>query len=108
MKKTLLLAGVASVLAFNANASEYNWMKDWSPYIGADYVYSHGKFGGEARNMKDSNNSGAVNFGVRMYDYLGLEAFYQQSGERKYRYAVGFYRTYGSKSYGSLQLFGNV
>ena len=34
MKKMLLLAGVASVFAFNANAME---MK---PYVGLDYNYS--------------------------------------------------------------------
>ncbi len=110
MKKTLLLAGVASVLAFNANASEYNWnwMKDWSPYVGADYVYSKGKFGGEARHMKDSNNSGSVNVGVRMYDYLGLEAFYQQSGERKAHTDAGAYKNeflaYGVDLYGYMPI----
>ena len=84
MKKTLLLAGVASIFAFNADATEYNWMKDWSPYIGADYVYSHGKFGGEA------------------------EAFYQQSGERKSHEAAGDYKTeflsYGLDMYGYMPI----
>lgn len=93
MKKTLLLAGVASVLSFNAHAAYYNWMQEYEPYIGADYVYSYGKFGGSARAMKKSYHSGAANLGIRMYDYLGLEAFYQQSGERKNHKAEGDYKS---------------
>lgn len=93
MKKTLLLAGVASILTMNANAAEYNWMKDYQPYVGADYVYSYAKFGSKARQMKKSYHSGAVNAGVRFYDYLGLEAFYQQSGERKNHKADGDYKS---------------
>ena len=108
MKKTLLLAGVASVLAFNANAANYNWMDEYEPYIGADYVYSYAKFGGEARHMKDSYNSGAVNLGVRMYDYLGLEAFYQQSGERTTHKDNGKYKSeflaYGLDMYGYMPI----
>ena len=34
MKKTLLLVGVASLFALNANAVEFK------PYVGLDYVYS--------------------------------------------------------------------
>ncbi len=103
MKKTLLLAGVASVIAMNANAAYFEGLQEYEPYIGADYVYSYAKFGGRARVMKDSYNSGAVNLGIRMYDYLGLEAFYQQSGERKSRGDDGQYKSeflaYGADLY---------
>ncbi len=109
MKKTLLLAGVASVLSFGASATEYNWMNEYDPYIGADYVYSYGKFGGTARGAKKSYNSGAVNLGIRMYDYLGLEAFYQQSGERKNHRADGEFKTqflaYGADLYGYAPVY---
>lgn len=109
MKKTLLLAGVASVLSFSANAAEYNWMNEYQPYIGADYVYSYAKFGGSAREMKKSYNSGAVNLGVRMYDYLGLEAFYQQSGERKNHKSNGDFKSeflaYGADLYGYAPVY---
>ncbi len=84
MKKTLLLASVASVLSFQAHAGYwsdvYNSMK---PYIGADYVYSNVKFGRPADYMKDSFHSPSVNIGARMYGYLGLEGFYQQSFKEK-------------------------
>ncbi|MBR2298957.1 MAG: porin family protein [Alphaproteobacteria bacterium] len=84
MKKTLLLAGVASVFAFQAHAGYwtdvYNEMK---PYIGVDYIYSNAKFGGPAKDMKDSYHSPSINLGARMYGYWGLEAFYQQSFKEK-------------------------
>ena len=83
MKKTLLLASVASVLSFNAYAGYWTDMyNDMKPYIGADYVYDNIKFGGPAAGVKESYHSGAVNLGARMYGYWGLEALYQQSGKR--------------------------
>ena len=93
MKKTLLLAGVASILSFSANAAEFNLMRDWQPYVGAEYVYSNAKLGGKAHAMRKAYNSGAVNIGARMYDYYGLEAFYQQSGGRKKNKDDGAYKS---------------
>lgn len=81
MKKTLLLAGVACLFSFGANAADYS-MRDLKPYVGLDYVYTHGNIKKET-GIKQDYSSGAVNAGIRFYDYLGLEAFFQQSGERK-------------------------
>lgn len=104
MKKVLLLAGVASVLSMSAAEAGYYMPELVDPYIGADYIYSYGKFGGPAKSMKKSYNSGSVNLGARIYDYLGLEAFYQQSGERKNHRAEGDFKgeflAYGADLYG--------
>ncbi|MBR6327659.1 MAG: porin family protein [Alphaproteobacteria bacterium] len=84
MKKTLLLAGVASVLACQAQAGYWSDVyNEMHPYIGADYVYSYAKFGGPAKHMRESYHSPSVNIGARMYGYYGLEAFYQQSFKEK-------------------------
>lgn len=86
MKKTLLLAGVACLFSYSANAMDYN---DVKPYIGLDYVYSHADYKGEASRLEKSNyikdnfSSGVVNAGIKMGPYTSLEAFYQQSGTRK-------------------------
>ena len=76
MKKTLLLAGVACLFSFGTNAEEYR------PYVGLDYVFSNANIKKEY-NMKKDYNSGAVNAGIQIGEYTGLEAFFQQSGERK-------------------------
>ena len=49
MKKTLLLAGVACIFSYNANAM--NISSDLKPYIGLDYVYSKADFKGEASRL---------------------------------------------------------
>lgn len=81
MKKTLLLAGVACLFSFGANAADYS-LSELRPYVGLDYVYTDANIKKETR-IKTDYNSGAINAGIRFYDYLGLEAFFQQSGERK-------------------------
>ena len=87
MKKTLLLAGVACIFSYNANAM--NISSDLKPYIGLDYVYSKADFKGEASRLEKSNllkdnyNSGVINAGIKLGDYTSLEAFYQQSATRK-------------------------
>ncbi len=86
MKKTLLLSGVACLISLQANAGYVSDMyHQMAPYIGADYVYSYIKFGGPARHMRESYHSPSINLGARMYDYWGLEAFYQQSFKEKRR-----------------------
>lgn len=39
MKKTLLLAGVACLFSFGANAADYS-LSELRPYVGLDYVYT--------------------------------------------------------------------
>ena len=112
MKKTLLLAGIASMISYNAGAADYSY-KSWSneikPYVGADYVYSYAKFGEKAKSMKDSYHSGSVYMGSRMYDYLGLEAFFQMSGERENSKRDGKHKAeflaYGADLYGYMPLW---
>lgn len=83
MNKALLLASAACVLCFStaANAQQI-FGHDIEPYIGLDYVYSHADYKGDADVLKKDFNSGAVNIGTRLGEYAGLEAFYQQSGNR--------------------------
>lgn len=104
MKKYLLLAGVASIMSFNANAME---MK---PYVGLDYVYSMmdtDKVAGET--IVDENlNAFAINAGVRMHKNFGVEAFFQQTEEgKKHVKGVEFkdkYHAYGVDMIGYMPL----
>ena len=59
MKKTLLLAGVACLFSVSANAMDLS--REFRPYIGLDYVYSHADYKDMVREPKKSYNSGAVN-----------------------------------------------
>ena len=62
MKKTLLLAGVACLFSVSANAMDLS--REFRPYIGLDYVYSHADYKDMVREPKKSYNSGAVNVGT--------------------------------------------
>lgn len=80
MKKTLLLAGVASLLAFQANAVEFK------PYVGLDYAYTDASADdiyGLSDYYETKFNSGVINAGTKIGDYFGVEAFYQKSGDEK-------------------------
>ena len=70
MKKTLLLAGVACLFSFGANAADYS-LSELRPYVGLDYVYTDANIKKETR-IKTDYNSGAINAGIRFYDYLSL------------------------------------
>ena len=84
MKKTLLLASAAAcIFAYSANANAQQMFGyEAKPYIGVDYIYTHADNKGIANNLKKDYNSGDINVGVRLGEYAGLEAFYQQSGNR--------------------------
>ncbi len=83
MKKICLLAAAVSVFALNANANDWGMHKLVRPYIGADYVYSHAKHGNIAKHAKKDYSSWKVNLGMDIAKYTSVEAFFQQSGERK-------------------------
>ena len=93
MKKALLLAGVASLFSFNANAM-MGMPSDFRPYVGVDYVYSKADYKGDASRLEDDGylednfNSGVINAGIKMGDYYSIEAFYQQSASEEGDYFV--------------------
>ncbi|MBR1648654.1 MAG: porin family protein [Alphaproteobacteria bacterium] len=82
MKKTLLLAGIASLFSLNANAGDWD-MQGIKPYIGADYIYSYASYKDVDRNPQRSYNSISGNFGARMWKYFGPEFYYQYAFKRK-------------------------
>ena len=111
MKKTLLLAGVASLFSLNAQATEIK------PVIGLDYVYSNANFddfytddGERLDAAEDMLQTLALSAGVKFNQYVGLEAFYQQSEkadkttyvEDDYYKAKDSYKAYGLDIIGYL------
>lgn len=95
MNKTLLLAGAACFLAFNASAAEIN------PYVGLDYNYSitnnaHNGDHGYANNF----NSGSLVAGAKLSDNVALEAFYQRSDSKTDRLGNGMKTTRKFDAYG--------
>lgn len=107
MKKTLLLAGVACLFSVSANAMDLN--REFKPYIGFDYVYSHADYKKLAKDPKKDYNSGAVNLGTMITPYSSLEAFFQQSGERKsFKGTIDQVKTefyaYGLDAYGYMPI----
>ena len=109
MKKTLLLAGIAGLLSFNANAQYYqqptyyqqpvqpryqtqqpqyynqqSQTSDWRirPVLGADYSYSMFSLSDdEGYNMiaADDIHSFALSGGLKFNQHFGIEAFYQNT-----------------------------
>lgn len=74
MKKILLLAGVAGLVASNANAVEL------TPYVGADYNYSFVDTDHDADGViSGHSHSGALVLGTKVTPYAGLEAFGEYS-----------------------------
>ena len=99
MKKTLLLAGVASLFAYNANAMEF------TPYAGVDYNYSFVEHDSSMDGvMADHAHSGSVVLGTKVSPYAGVEAFYQLSKkEHKADYRSQI-QAYGMDVHGYLPL----
>lgn len=107
MKKTLLLAGVACLFSVSANAMDV--AKEFRPYIGLDYVYSHADYKDLVLEPKKSYNSGMVSVGTWISPYASLEAFFQQSAEVKsHNGTIDHIKTkfyaYGLDAYGYLPL----
>jgi len=80
MKKTLLLAGAACFLSLNANAADV----DIKPYVGLDYVYTSADMKDSMdKVLEDKYNSFNLNAGAKFNQYVGMEVFYQKSGEEE-------------------------
>ena len=77
MKKYFLLAGVASIMSFNANAMDM----EMKPYVGLDYVRSMVDINEDY--AEDDFNALAVTAGVKMHKNFGVEAFFEQTDEGK-------------------------
>ncbi len=99
MKKTLLLAGVASVFALNANALEL------TPYVGLDYNYSmlHHDSSMDAI-MAGQAHSASVVMGTKLSPYAGVEAFYQLSKKEHKADNRSQLQAYGADILGYLPL----
>lgn len=110
MKKTLLLAGVASVFALNANALEL------TPYVGLDYNYSMLKHDEPAISYDQQQNmikegvmagqahSASVVLGTKVTPYAGVEAFYQLSKKEHKADNRSQLQAYGADVLGYLPL----
>lgn len=102
MNKILLLAGVISVFAFNANATEVK------PYIALDYVHSIAdidKVEG-IKLFEDNFNGAAVALGVNVNRYVSTEIFYQQVAKEDKKFVNAKtedkYKAYGIDVIGHL------
>ncbi len=104
-KTTLLLAGAACLFAFQANAKEF---MEFKPYVGIDYAYSKAGLKKGLNSYDNKFNSGIINAGVEMGENVGLEAFFQQTGERKKHRDDNTYKSqynaYGLDMYGYLPM----
>lgn len=106
MKKTLLLAGVASLFAMNVNAVEFK------PYVGLDYVYSDAGMKHDYDEYFETKyNSFKFDLGAKLNKNFGLEVFYQQSGEEDKNFDIGAplevstkFKAYGVDAIGYLPL----
>lgn len=107
MNKTLLLACAGCMFSFGANAMDMDMAM--KPYVGLDYAFTHSNLKKDLELKKDYN-SGIINAGVKMGNYYGLEAFFQQSAEEKA--GKSFYGTdvksefyaYGLDAYGYMPI----
>lgn len=104
-KSALLLAGVACLFAFQANARDW---KELNPYVGMDYAYSKAGLKKGFSNYDDKFNSGIFNVGMKANEHMGLEAFLQIAGERKNHRDEGTYKSefnaYGLDAYGYMPM----
>lgn len=104
MKKFLLLAGAALCMANSAEAMM--WSKDFVPYIGGEYVYSHAKQGKLAKNLKNDFHSGKADVGLEMFKNYALEFSFQMSGELKNKKAYEGKKVENSFAAYAMDLYG--
>lgn len=99
MKKILLLAGVAGVVAMSANAIEFN------PYAGLDYNYSLVDHDNSMDGwMPGHANSGSVVLGSTFGQYAGVEAFYELSNKEHKRDNRSQIQAYGADLMGYVPM----
>lgn len=99
MKKILLLAGVASVVAMSANAANF------TPYVGVDYNYSLVHHDASMNNWMSSHaNSGSLILGTSFGQYASVEAFYQLSKKEHKADKRSQIQAYGADVLGHLPL----
>lgn len=99
MKKTLLLAGVASVFALNAQALEL------TPYVGADYNMSFVNKASEwDGSIPGKYHSGSIVAGTKVSPYAAVEAFGELSRHENKRLIHTEYGAYGADVLGILPL----
>lgn len=105
MKKTLLLSGVAALVAFNANA--YSFRDYWSPYIGLDYNYTATHHPESTKNIAGNTlpsnyHSGTFAFGTKVAPYLGVEGFAEFAKYENKPETRSYSRAYGADVLGIL------
>jgi len=81
MKKTLLLAGIATLFSVNVHAMQAKTY-DLKPYVGMDYIYSYAEYKDMDNKPERSYNSIEGNMGIRMWKYFGPEFYYQYAFKR--------------------------
>ena len=99
MKKTLLLAGVASVFALNAQALEV------TPYVGADYNVNLTHKSSRADGyLPGKYHSGSIVAGAKVSPYFATEVFGELSKHERKRALHSEYGAYGVDLFGILPL----
>lgn len=103
MKKTLLLAGVASLFAINAQAVEL------TPYVGADYNLNFvNKSSFLDGSVPGKYHSGSLVLGTKVSPYFAVEAFGELSKHATKKYypvkSHTEYGAYGLDAFGILPL----
>jgi len=99
MKKTLLLAGVASIFALNAQALEL------TPYVGADYNLNFiNKASFLDGAVPGKYHSGSIVAGTKVSPYAAVEAFGELSQHKNKKAVHGEYAAYGLDAFGILPL----
>lgn len=103
MKKTLLLAGVASLFAINAQAVEL------TPYVGADYNLNFvNKASFLDGGVPGKYHSASINVGTKVSPYFAVEAFGELSKHATKKYSGDKvhteYGAYGLDAFGILPL----
>ncbi|MBP5615011.1 MAG: hypothetical protein J6X42_00430, partial [Alphaproteobacteria bacterium] len=92
MKKTLLLAGVASIFALNAQAA------DLTPYVGADYNLNFVNKSDNLFGVPGKYHSASIVAGAKISPYFATEIFGELSkhATKKYFGVVKSHTEYGA------------